>query len=266
MTSELACMVEGAVGALPPVSLAELLDRAELQHRIDRKYLLDADAFAAWMGMLAPSLGVLEIAGRRSFAYETVYFDTADLLTFRAHRQGRRRRYKVRTRTYLDSGECAFEVKLEGGRGATVKDRLPYPVDCRDRLTPAALRRLGAVLPEHGLRPPRGLRPVQRITYRRTTLLLADAPVRVTCDVGLRYAGAEGTAAGPDDRVLVEVKSATGRNPATAALGVLRARPEQVSKYCVGVALLSGASANRWHPVLKRHFGVAADRLATAGR
>lgn len=37
---------------------------------------------------------------------------------------GRRRRYKVRTRTYVDSAISFLEVKTEGAREATVKERM----------------------------------------------------------------------------------------------------------------------------------------------
>ena len=57
---------------------------------------------------------MLQIDRRRSFDYESVYFDTPDLSTYRAHVQRRRLRFKARTRTYTDSGLCMFEVKLTG--------------------------------------------------------------------------------------------------------------------------------------------------------
>ena len=69
---------------------------------------------------------MLEIAGRRAFAYDTVYFDTGDLLTARAHVQRRRRRFKCRSRLYVDTEACAFELKTKGARGGTVKHRIAY--------------------------------------------------------------------------------------------------------------------------------------------
>ncbi|QDP95969.1 VTC domain-containing protein [Microlunatus elymi] len=132
--------VGAAVADLPPITLAEVQATAELQQRIDRKYLLPVQRFDHWLHLLDGSVQVLQIAGRRTFGYESTYFDTADLLTFRQHRQGRRRRFKIRTRTYTDTDECVFEVKLEGRRDTTVKERMPYPVDFRDRLTDAARR------------------------------------------------------------------------------------------------------------------------------
>ena len=69
--------------------------------------------------------------GRRTFGYESVYFDTPELSTYRAHLQRRRQRFKARTRTYTDTGLCMFEVKLTGARGETVKQRVPHPERAR---------------------------------------------------------------------------------------------------------------------------------------
>jgi hypothetical protein len=46
---------------------------------------------------------VLEIDGARSFAYDSTYFDTPDLDAYLLAATRRRRRFKVRTRTYVDS-------------------------------------------------------------------------------------------------------------------------------------------------------------------
>ncbi|WP_230854391.1 VTC domain-containing protein [Arthrobacter terrae] len=86
--------------------------------------------------MLGKDFRALEIGPRRVFEYESVYFDTPELEQFRAHRQGRRRRYKVRTRTYVDSGLCMFEVKFKGQRGQTVKHRMPYQLQDSFRTAP----------------------------------------------------------------------------------------------------------------------------------
>ena len=114
---------------LPSVGLAELNSTAELLTRTDRKYVVpavDLDVVVAGV----PGLRILEVGGRRSSRYDSTYLDTVDLASFSAAAHRRRRRWKVRTRTYADSGERWLEVKTRGVRGATVKDRLPH--DARD--------------------------------------------------------------------------------------------------------------------------------------
>ena len=106
---------------------------------MDRKYFVPADVFRRMIAELAGELRVLDMDGKRTFGYESVYFDTPDLSTYRAHVQRRRLRFKARTRTYTDSGLCMFEVKLTGARGETVKERVPHPEQYRAELTEDAL-------------------------------------------------------------------------------------------------------------------------------
>ncbi|MGH2389516.1 MAG: VTC domain-containing protein [Chloroflexota bacterium] len=97
-----------------PISLEEANGRAALQTRVDCKYILPWPRFEAFATQLRVTHAVLAIDGRRVFGYDTLYFDTASLLTYRAHLQGRRKRFKARSRLYVDSGLCLFEVKLKG--------------------------------------------------------------------------------------------------------------------------------------------------------
>src|SRR5688572_5124958 len=92
--------------ALAPLSLEEVLAVADLQTRTDRKYVVTPDVFARLVDELGGGLGVLDIAGVRAFRYESVYFDTPALDSYLGAAHGRRRRFKVRTRSYLDSGDC----------------------------------------------------------------------------------------------------------------------------------------------------------------
>src|SRR4051812_39589837 len=109
-----------AVRSLAPIGLAELDRAAALRNRVDRKYVLRSDGLAVFTQSLASAFNVLEIDGRRTFTYRNVYFDTPELASYRAHVQRRRRRYKIRTREYVESGVRMIEVKLKGGRGETI--------------------------------------------------------------------------------------------------------------------------------------------------
>lgn len=125
----------GALTAeLRPVTLEVVLATANLQARVDRKYVVPLDSLADVLGTIGDQLHVLEIDGLRGFSYESVYFDTPSLTAYHQHAHGRRRRAKIRTRTYLDSGECLLEFKRVGSRGETIKERFPYRLDSRFEL------------------------------------------------------------------------------------------------------------------------------------
>lgn len=243
-----------AVADLPSVGLAELDATAALLTRTDRKYVVAADELDVIVTGLHPpgtaGLRVLEIDGRRTSRYESTYLDTVGLDSWAAAAHRRRRRWKVRTRTYADTGERWLEVKTRGPRGTTVKERLPHdgseitgPVDAwvRDRLAAAHVRDVD----------PAGLVETLHTSYRRTTLLLPGDAGRATVDRDLRWVSGHGTAA-VGDVLVIETKSATPRpGPLDRRLWELGHRPVRISKYGAGLALLTpGLPRNRWHRVV----------------
>lgn len=243
-----------AVGDLPSVSLAELTTTAELLTRTDRKYVVAAGELDAIVTGLHPTgaagLRVLEVDGRRTSRYESTYLDTVGLDSWAAAAHRRRRRWKVRTRVYADTGERWLEVKTRGRRGTTVKERLPHdgseitgPVDAwvRERLAAAHVRGVD----------PAALVETLHTSYRRTTLLLPGGAGRATVDRDLRWVSGHGTAA-VGDVLVVETKSATPRpGPLDRRLWELGHRPVRISKYGTGLALLTpGLPRNRWHRVV----------------
>ena len=120
---------------LTTTTLAELNSAAGLLTRVDRKYLVPLESAHDLVDGLAPHAQVLAIDERRRFSYASTYFDTPELDAFMLTARKRRRRFKVRTRTYLDSGLCFLEVKTCGARGTTVKRRMGYHADDAFRLT-----------------------------------------------------------------------------------------------------------------------------------
>lgn len=235
------------------IGLAQVLETAALQTRVDKKFFLTPEQFAAFTDRLGTEFAVMEIEGLRSFQYRSTYFDTPDFEQYRAHRQGRRRRYKVRSRTYVESELCMFEIKTKGRLGATVKHRRPQPIGDERRLTPQNLEFAAQVLAdEYGHEVP-ALQPVLHNAYVRATLVNSTDGERVTSDVQLRYADTSSTLQGPD-MVVVETKTTNGRGASDQVLSALGIRPVRMSKYCLGVAALNPElPANKWSRLLKRH-------------
>ena len=230
--------------AFPAIGLEQLDAGSALRDRVDVKYVIPLDVFAALAERLVGTHAALEIDGRRAFAYRSTYFDTPELGAFRAHMQGRRRRYKCRSREYCDSGVFAFEVKLKGLRGRTVKHRMPHQGHA---LSEAAM----AFLCERLGREPDGvLAPALTVAYTRVTL--AAPGERVTCDFDLTFNGSERRL--HPEMAVVESKSDRGNALADRLLRQLGHRPQPLcSKYCLGVALTRPVTANPLRPLL-RHF------------
>jgi VTC domain len=239
------------VGRLAPITLAELTEKAALQTRVDRKYLLPRNAALALLSRLDPATRVLEIDGRRAFQYQSVYFDTPDLVSFRLAAHRRRRRFKIRTRTYVDSAECFLEVKTEGYRGGTVKSRLPYHQDHEDTVTPGRWF-VDSVL---GERPELSFAPTLLTRYRRTTLYQPAGHSRATVDVDLGWTDVDGRELQLPDVAVIETKTGAAISPVDRMLWSAGYRPARISKYATGLAALRpDLPAAPWRRTLRRHF------------
>ena len=245
---------------LPGTTLETVLGQAALQTRVDRKYLLAADELPGVLGGVDGGLAVLRIGERQGFGYHSTYFDTPDLEAFRLAGQGRRRRFKVRTRVYRDSGDAWLEVKTRGQRGATVKDRTPYELADAGRLTPAARAFVARTLDERGVDgvDVAELVPALHTSYVRTTLLLTDpgATSRATVDTGLvwRRPWTE-TALSVPDQVIVETKGGTVPSSLDRALWRAGFRPGRISKYGAGLAALDDDLPSlKWHRLLNQRL------------
>lgn len=241
--------------SLDPVGLDELVARAALQTRVDRKYLLPLHRVPELLAGLDPMTRVLEIDGVRSFGYESVYFDTPDLVSYRLAAHRRRRRFKIRTRTYLDSHQCWLEVKTRGGRECTVKDRLPYEPTWRDTITPGRWY-VDRVLADLAIDCRRLLfAPTLISRYRRITLLLPGSAARATIDTDLVFEAADCRRLHLPGLAVVETKTGATPSAVDRMLWATGIRPIRISKYATGLAALRpDLPATPWRRTLRWHF------------
>ncbi|WP_257210425.1 polyphosphate polymerase domain-containing protein [Actinomyces ruminis] len=240
--------------------------------RVDRKYLLPLAEAQAVVDALGMQARALTIDGERRLAYASTYFDTPGLDSYLLAARKRRRRFKVRTRTYLDSGECFLEVKTRGARGTTVKQRIPCTPDDADRLTADGrafvadcLERTRVYVPGQAAALADSLVPVIGTSYERTTLHLPQDRARVTVDTDLKWIdlgadAAPGREASADGLVIVETKNPATPSPVDRLLWARGHRPAKISKYATGMALLNPQlPANKWHRVLGRELAATQD-------
>ena len=245
MADQLAELLE----QLAPVSLRELDERAALLRRVDNKYAVKRDTFLELADGLKQDHDVLEIDGRREFAYRTSYFDTADLRCFTDHIEGHVPRFKARTRLYQDSNQCVFEVKLKNGDGETDKRQIDHPAQDSERLTDAARRCLDEALEHVGLDVPGELERRLHTAFHRITLGARRGSERLTCDLNVRLSNPDQrTVELRSDLVLVETKTEHGDSPADRELRGRGIEPVSFSKYRVGTSLVGDAATNHPQP------------------
>lgn len=261
-----------ALADLAGIDLATVLDVAPLPRRVDRKYLLPAPDAARLVRELSASHHVLQIAGRRSTTYRSTYFDTAELRLCRDQVQGRRLRWKARSRLYVEDQLCRFEVKVKGSRGETIKHSIGRDLADYGGIGSVERAFVTEVLgPEHRFLA--HLRPVLEITYNRATLVDLTERTRLTLDHGVTGRRLTGTASlrqgavtFDDDRVIVETKGGLRPGAGDRLLAGMGHRPVSLSKYAMSAALLApGVPDNQVRHLVGRGVTVSlADTLESA--
>ena len=254
------------LGALDGVSLGELDASVALRERVERKYVVEpavvGGLVAALQARLGTGLRVLDVEGRRAFEYRSLYYDTTDLLSYRLSVHGHRRRFKVRSRLYVDSGTSVLEVKVKDGRGLTQKHRLARAGAAWDApLEPGVIEWIDALVGCRAVPTPLDLRPVIVTAYTRRTLV-EGAGARVTIDSGLACGPVGADLGALREVIVVETKSSGpsgGWGTSTVTdreLWRRGVRPVRISKFGVAMALCTPAlPANRWNRVLRHHLG-----------
>lgn len=251
------------LGRIPPIDLAEMDAGAALRIRRDRKYVVPIDGLSEIVDSVdLEAVRILEIDRRRSSGYESVYFDTPDLACYWAAARRRRRRFKVRTRRYLEDGDVFVEVKVRDRGGFTAKHRLVVGRQDHGRLTAAGKRFLDGVA---GVRTdPDRLHPTLVTRYRRATFVTLESPARMTIDIGLTWALPDGAQLHVPDIAIVETKSVGPPTDFDRLLWRTGHRPIKISKYGTGLAALDHTlPANKWHRVLQDNFGLSGSRPKT---
>jgi len=219
---------------LETIGLDDLNERAAMLTRVDRKYALDAATMDSYL------LTALK----------------------------RRRRFKVRARTYLSTGASFLEVKTRGPRGLTVKKRMSISWDEAGAPLAGERRSWVAGKVEHTgyahLVP--ALEPILAGSYERNTLLLPGGAGRATVDTkllcgSLRPGGAE--VARPD-LVIIETKSGATPSVVDHLLWEGGVRPVKISKYGTAMAAMHDLPANKWPRPPLRYFPESGEAPALA--
>ena len=222
-----------------PVDLDTLVEHAALMHRVDRKYVAPIDAVADLVAAVSDTHQVLSINDRRYTSYRTLYFDTDNFTSARAHVQRRRRRWKVRTRLYLEDALHRVEVKTKDNRGNTVKVMGVSHPDQYGELVGDDRDFVALHLSDFPETDVSDLTPVAEVLYTRATLSDLNAGTRVTIDWGLSMQ-LDGGEVWLDDRfAMVETKGPMALSRVDKTLHELGVRPRSFSKYVAAVSTLT---------------------------
>ncbi len=227
---------------MAPITLAEM-DSIKLMNRIDTKYVTnEATLERVLEAAAAAGYRVLVSDGGRISPYDSVYYDTADLTMFYLHHNRRLVRQKVRTRSYVASGDTFLEIKRKNNHGRTSKKRIGIP--CANMMDFGAIPEACEYLARHSWFQASDLSPSAQTAFSRITLVNPALTERLTIDTRLRFRNYRtGHATDLQDAVIIELKQ-DGRavSQMKHILLDLRVKPLRVSKYCIAITLTDPAA------------------------
>ena len=238
---------------MKPITLDEM-STIKLMNRIDTKFLIPESMLLELLEMVKDDYRVQVVADKPVSKYQTLYYDTADLSMYTVHHNGRLRRQKIRSRTYLDSDLSFLEIKKKDNKGRTKKTRIKIPLAVFDRVKSSeeAAKFIHELLPEFHVDQ---LYPQVYNRFDRITLVNNGMTERLTIDGNLYFKNFQtGIELPVPGFMIVELKQ-DGHCPSLFK-DILQERKvlaKGFSKYCLGTILTNpDAKKNRFKEKLRR--------------
>ncbi|MFA6401322.1 MAG: polyphosphate polymerase domain-containing protein [Salinivirgaceae bacterium] len=216
-----------------PVNLNQL-NHLKLMNRMDSKFVLPIHLLPIILKEASAFYQILEIENQRSFLYKTEYLDSPEMSLYLEHHNQRLSRYKIRYRTYTQSGTTFLEIKRKTNKEKTLKSRIEV---CEEsQLSEPHYQFIESVVPLKE----RSLHVSSTNFFNRITLISFESNERITLDFGLTMENQFGKTS-LNHVAIAEVKreKQTGSSPFFKILKTNRIYQRGFSKYCIGVALLN---------------------------
>ena len=259
---------ESCTNLLSKFSRSSLEDSKSMAflNRFDTKFVLKTDAIADFLENISENYSVLQVSDTVIQSYETVYFDTPDLLCFNMHHNKRANRFKFRTRKYMSNGKIYNEIKQKINTGKTMKFRQRR--DGIEEIIPGnpnvpmlpAVKKLSdydehfiSLVNSNGYAHVGELIPSLNVYFNRVTFLNKHFPERMTLDFGLAY-GFNGVSYDLYNTAIIEQKREKGPEKTFSQdyFRSIHKNPSGFSKYTIGISLThEGAKKNRFLPRIK---------------
>jgi hypothetical protein len=245
--------MEKLLASLQVTDRTELSTEFTLQTRTDRKYLISKSLLEDILQLSKANFSVVGDSGKLVSKYESVYFDTPDLELHKLAAVGRRRRFKLRTRTYIESESSFLELKVRNSRCQTNKIRFEIPFENRFSNPDAHQAWIENELAVHDITGPTAYASSLNVSFQRSTLVSLTEASRITIDTSLEFNNI--SALNSPDWIILETKSAGQPSQLDRNLWRAGIRPGKISKYGVGIALLNPATPrNKWNRTIKMAF------------
>ncbi|MEI7501680.1 MAG: polyphosphate polymerase domain-containing protein [Paludibacter sp.] len=238
------------INTFEPISLEEM-DAVHLMNRVDTKFLIGYSDLPELLKKTLIHYRVLEINDKRILPYSTIYFDTESAEMYMMHHNRKLSRFKIRRRSYIESGISFIEIKSKSNKGRTTKHRIPIT---KEQFESRFLEDQEHVFLNNITCQSTSLIPKLQNTFRRITLVDKSLTERVTLDIDLSYQNlSDGICKSVEGLVIIEMKQEGARcSLFRESLNELRVSPGSMSKYCLGMVLVNpNIKSNRFKNKLR---------------
>jgi len=218
------------------------MDHVKLLDRIDTKFVVHEEQLHEFLCAISQDYNLLVIDGKSLHPYETLYFDTPGFNLYKMHHNGKRNRFKLRCRKYINSGISYFEIKSKTNTRRTIKKRIRI-----DNIPETLNEQLRQYISQHTPDNYNNFVPSLHVYFDRLTFVNKQANERLTMDLNLRYRK-NGEEKKIDKIVIVEVKQEKHSiSPFRQLMKKQRLQNNYLSKYCLGlICLIKGIKMNRF--------------------
>lgn len=235
------------------ITLDKLQNQESSLKRFDTKYILDEKKIISTLNNLSREWHVLNVGNKIQINYKTLYFDTCDFKLFKDHKQGKRKRFKIRIRFY-ETGEIYLELKLKTNLEETLKFRWKCPTPPSENVIESQFKevlseKLNEYLYHFDLA---SLEYKLSTEFTRTTLFNFATKEKLTIDKNFMVDNRDITLPISRKMLILEIKSSKPFNSLNSTLNSLNIRSVSLSKYGAGAPeLFSYLGRNPWVSTLK---------------
>ncbi len=223
-----------------PITLEEM-EKVKLMNRTDVKFIFNDKILPDLLDKVKDDYFILVAADTRIASYKTLYFDTAKNKFYIHHHNGKRNRFKVRYRKYIESELTFFEIKYKNNKGRVIKTRIKVE-DIQQSLGEEELQMV-----RKKIRKNIELHPRLENNFNRITLVAKEGIERLTLDFNLSFTY-NNELDGIETLAIAEVKQERYSRD-SKIMEVLRqfgVRPGRMSKYAIGMSIFSDEKANNF--------------------
>lgn len=225
-------LISSILADFESISLSEAKEFS-LTDRNDKKFIFSYKYLNDILIKSQKFYKVMQVNGNPQSEYKSLYFDTKDLKFYHNHHNGKKNRYKIRYRKYLDTEDCFLEVKFKTNKKKTIKSRIPQK-DILKSIPKESSEFLNNCTPYNH----NDLISLFYSTFKRTTLIHKEKKERVTIDINLKFYNGEFSDEFKN-LVIAEVKTErfASQSDFIKILKEFNIYSSPMSKYCTGLAI-----------------------------